>query len=100
MVVVMVAAWGGAYRSILAEAREALRGRLISVISLGADLAEWRKGGGRGGGGVWGGGDACYDRGSTFGPEWFLNDGASLTQNRRKCRVLRYRGIKVYRFLA
>ena len=44
--------------------------------------------------------DAFYDRGFAFRLKWFLNDGASLTQNRRKCCVLRYRGSKVYRFLA
>ena len=28
--------------------------------------------------------DACYDRGSTFRLNWFLNGGAPLTQTRRK----------------
>ena len=48
---------------------------------------------------------ACYGievlRYTFFWRKWFLNDGELLNpQNRRKCRVLRYRGIKVYLFLA
>ena len=47
---------------------------------------------------------ACYGievlRYTVFWRECFPNDGGSLTQNRRKCRVLRYRGTKVYRLLA
>ena len=32
---------------------------------------------------------ACYDRGSTFRVEWFLSEGALLTQNRRKYAISR-----------